>query len=47
LSPVQNVVLTLTVPFLSALAAGAHHFYVTAVNQRGTFGLNVATLTVS
>lgn len=46
-SPVQNVVLTLTVPFLSTLAAGAHHFYLTAVNQRGAFGLNVATLTVS
>jgi len=46
-SPLQTVVLTLTVPFLSTLAPGAHHFYMTAVNQRGAFGLQVATLTVS
>src|SRR5205085_9269956 len=45
-SPVQPVVLTLTVPFLNTLASGAHHFYLTAVNQRGLFGVFAATLTV-
>jgi hypothetical protein len=42
-----TIVLTLTPPFLNTLPPGAHHFYMTAVNQRGTFNLGVTTLAVS
>jgi hypothetical protein len=46
-NPSQTVTLTLTLAFLTALAPGAHHFYLTAANQRGASGFNLATLTVS
>jgi len=42
-----TVVLTLTLPFLSALAPGRHHFYMSGVSQRGLSGTNECVLTVS
>jgi hypothetical protein len=46
-SPSQTVTLTLTLAFLTTLKPGAHHFYLTAANQRGASGFNLATLTVT
>lgn len=46
-NPSQIVTLTLTVAFLNTLAPGAHHFYLTAANQRGASAFSLATLTVS
>lgn len=46
-SPVLVVVVTLTLAFLSSLAPGLHHFYMTGVSQRGLTGLGEAIVTVS
>jgi hypothetical protein len=42
-----TVVLTLSTPFLSSLAPGRHHFYMTGVSQRGLSGSAECVLTVS
>lgn len=46
-SPSLPVIVTLMLPFLSALAPGAHHFYMTGVSERGLTGLGEVILTVS
>lgn len=46
-SPVLVVVVTLTLGFLSTLAPGLHHFYMTGVSQRGLSALGEAIVTVS
>jgi hypothetical protein len=45
-APSQTVVLTLDQSFLDTLPSGNHIFYLTAVNQRGSFSVGLATLTV-
>ena len=42
-----TVVLTLSLPFLSALSPGLHYFYMTGVSQRGLTGIAQCVLTVS
>jgi hypothetical protein len=46
-SPVLVVIVTLTLGFLSTLAPGLHHFYMTGVSQRGLSALGEAIVTVS
>lgn len=46
-APALVVVVTLTLAFLSTLAPGLHHFYMTGVSQRGLAGLGEAIVTVS
>jgi hypothetical protein len=46
-TPSLTVVLTLSTPFLSSLAPGRHHFYMTAVSQRGLSDAQGSVLTVS
>ncbi len=46
-SPSLVVTLTLSAAYLTALGAGIHHFYMTAVNQRGLSSWQQAVVTVS
>ena len=46
-SPSLVVTLTLSAAYLTALGAGVHHFYMTAVNQRGLSAWQQAVVTVS
>ena len=46
-SSILVVTLTLSAAYLTALGAGIHHFYMTAVNQRGLSAWNQAIVTVN
>jgi hypothetical protein len=46
-TPVLVVTLTLSAAYLTTLGAGVHHFYMTAVSQRGLSAWNEAVVTVS
>jgi hypothetical protein len=46
-SPVQQIVVTLSPPFMAALTPGTHYLYLTGISQRGLSGHSNAVLTVS